>query len=41
MPKMAITNKRNEILTSLDTLDSYNQKVKKDKDLFTIEARFF
>ncbi|ABS39755.1 ABC transporter permease [Clostridium botulinum] len=41
MPKMAVTNKRNEILTSLDTLDSYNQKVKKDKDLFTIEARFF
>ncbi|KRU27551.1 ABC transporter permease [Clostridium sporogenes] len=41
MPKMAITNKRNEILTSLDTLDSYNQKVKKDKDLFIIEARFF
>ncbi|HDK7156701.1 TPA: FtsX-like permease family protein [Clostridium botulinum] len=41
MPKMAITNKRNEILTSLDTLDFYNQKVKKDKDLFTIEARFF
>ncbi len=31
MPKMAITNKRNEILTSLDTLDSYNQKVKKIK----------
>ncbi len=28
---MAITNKRNEILTSLDTLDSYNQKVKKIK----------
>lgn len=41
MPKMAVTNKRNEILTSLDTLDSYNQKVKKDKDLFRIEARFF
>ncbi|APC79276.1 ABC transporter permease [Clostridium botulinum] len=41
MPKMAVTNKRNEILTSLDTLDSYNQKVKKDKDLFTIEARYF
>ncbi len=38
---MAVTNKRNEILTSLNTLDSYNQKVKKDKDLFTIEARYF
>ncbi|ENJ9655010.1 ABC transporter permease [Clostridium botulinum] len=41
MPKMAVTNKSNEILTSFDTLDSYNKKVKKDKDLFTIEARYF
>ncbi|KOR23848.1 ABC transporter permease [Clostridium sp. L74] len=41
MPKMAINNKSNEILTSFDTLDSYNKKVKKDKDLFAIEARYF
>ncbi|MBW6411000.1 ABC transporter permease [Clostridium weizhouense] len=39
--KHPILNRRNEIITTYDTLKTYNNKVKKDKDLINIDAQYF
>lgn len=39
--KMPMLNRKNEIITTFDTLKEYNEKVKKDKDLINIDAKYF
>ncbi|WP_250675110.1 ABC transporter permease [Paraclostridium ghonii] len=39
--KMPMMNRKNEIITTFDTLKEYNEKVKKDKDLIKIDAKYF
>ncbi|WP_250675911.1 FtsX-like permease family protein [Paraclostridium ghonii] len=38
--KMPMLNRKNDIITTFDTLKEYNEKSKKDKDLIDIEAKY-
>ncbi|NEU04456.1 ABC transporter permease [Clostridium senegalense] len=39
--KHPIMNRKNEIITTYDTLKSYNNKVKKDTDLINLDAQYY
>lgn len=39
--KHPIINRKNEIITTYDTLRKYNEKVKKDKDLINLDAQYY
>ncbi|GAA0706531.1 ABC transporter permease [Paraclostridium ghonii] len=38
--KMPMLNRKNDIITTFDTLKEYNEKAKKDKDLIDLEAKY-
>lgn len=39
--KHPMINRKNEIITTYDTLKKYNEKVKKDKDLINLDAQYY
>ncbi|GAA0706546.1 ABC transporter permease [Paraclostridium ghonii] len=38
--KMPMMNRKNDIITTFDTLKEYNEKAKKDKDLIDLDAKY-